>query len=547
MVDARFKRKFQVAENLRVEGDYEGAFESYQDCLLLLDKRSAPRAYAVTSFRLVRAARRLNRVDFASAALLGLAEDEELPAEINVEAAESLVQLKMEYDTTSEVRVTVEFALSICLGKEAASARARLHGNLGVLALRDGDWSEARHNFLISADTFSQAGEPEGQAEAWTALGEVAVRMGRLDEAAGFYEDSFRLLVEHESFARAAVPRAAIGHLLRRRGQSREALEIFEEVCVVSLDGEGQVTGAFHDVALTHMDLGEWSSAEIALRRAQAHMTTRQEQAKVLYLRADWLGETGALSDALEAVNQAKQLFSAVNELRGSAAADSMANRLAWRLGRSPVEPVKISEIQGNPEVQLAYNAHMAERLFNADKMEDALTIARSIEESGSPNEDRVRQLKTDAYVDFLRWMVGEIDVDTFSQGALRISQDLYLTGNIRQAVGVALSPLPILAFQGASEHALVLMGHIRSMESEGWPLSWRRSLERTARILALAEGKAEVYEESWGTTEELTSRLVEQSLVAMGSHRNTEVEACLNQLESSGRSLWSRLIRSLF
>ena len=386
-----------------------------------------------------------------------------------------------------------------------------------------------------------------GQAQAWAALGEISVRAGHPEDAIEYYEGAYQIFLQQDAPEQAAVPRAALGQLLRRSGKSFEALRVHREVCALIGSGGEHAAGAHLDLAGIHTDLGDWVSAEREIDLAERALQTPHQRAQLLYARSDWVMATGALRKARDVVDEATSLFDDLMDRRGQLAAKLASIRLGWRLGEVAPLPHQLTGTETPPDIRLAVDAVISERFFAMGRLQEARELISPLAKELESSFDGVRQLKAESFVEILDWMQGKIQSRNMNETILRISLDLSSRGNIREAVGVTLNPVPLLIFRSEWTQAESLLGTVKALESSQWPEGWSQALERYFNLLRLFREGALDQEPDLESSEDVDARILDALFQAIAHKKSDHIESILVKLETLQRSLWAGMIRKFF
>jgi len=163
---------------------------------------------------------------------------------------------------------------------------ALLHNNLGAAYARGEEWHEAATHLKQSWDLFEEIGSEEFLAELFRHRANVALGLGRLDDALAHAERSLNYAQTHDMRLEEGMTWRVLGRVHRERG----ALDLAEESLAQALE-IAQEADKRHEIALTHLELAR-------LRLQQGREVEGKELAQQ---SAQVFGELGARLDLEEA------------------------------------------------------------------------------------------------------------------------------------------------------------------------------------------------------------------------------------------------------
>lgn len=507
-----YQQAFDCAGALQSAGLYDQAAGAFLEAMRLADGDRDARIRA--ALKAAACAFRAGQIPQAQGLWRTVAEDDAAPVTARVEAAGNLAVIEQHHGDIDAARRAAEGALSLAERHGMAPTVARQHGNLGLIALQTGDLGGAHHHLLAAAQGFGEVKDPRGQAQAWSALGEVALRQGRPDIASQRFHDAFELLRHLGAFREAAIPAANLAHLLRRLGRSRDALAMYGEVqAVLSREGD-EGAGAWRDLAAVHLDLGDHAEAGRCLDRAEAAAATEAARAQLRLDRAGWHLADGGLSAAQVEVRAAWEALERLRDVRGSACGALMARRVEWRLGGSP-EPLPDFVVEsGLPEIAAAVVWEEAERAFEIGELDRARDTAAALVDRFQSLGEPQRAAAAWGLVQLTSLMDGRCDRLAVAVELDRTLQTLAAHGDVRTALAVGLEPALFLAILGEADGARILMRTLALHRTDAWPAAWCRGLDQLAALLALPEPPPQRAEAS----EDLATRLLEQAVEALAA-----------------------------
>jgi tetratricopeptide (TPR) repeat protein len=460
---------------------------------------------------------------------------------MRVDAAGNLAVLAMDTLDLVTARVRVREALDLAKEGSHEAAAARQWGNLALLDLRDGALDEARRSFLRAAEHFDRAGDEQGLAQVWNALGEVAMRQGEHEAAGEYFSDAFECLAAHGALREAAVARANQAHLLKRQGQILKARTLYQEV-QAALGSEGDAAaGASLDLGATLMDLGDWPAADAALDQAETLATRPDLQARVALARCCWLMEEERLVEALEVAKGAFEAFEALSNHRGMVGAWVLRARLEWRMGLEPAGLPEWASSSDMADVQVALQALVAERELARGNIEAARRLSEDFEAVLAKGGERLRALKAKAFAGRLDYLDDVLGAEALSSGTMTISAQMAADGATADAFGVAVQPILPLILKGDLAVAEHLLGRIEW--EERWPRGWKRSLARLKRFATAAQGGEIATLEEGEEAQDVETRALEAFINGVARGDDGARRAAVQTLQEKARTFLANLL----
>jgi predicted ATPase len=216
--------------------------------------------------------------------------------------AYSVLDLSYRWIGEPEKAVHAEEALAIFEEINDLAGAAVVTSNLGVAAYFDGNWSAALDYYERGRDAFLRSGNTVQAALAESAMGEIMVNQGRIDEAEPLLQDAERVLrasgfTDGASFAGVQLGRVHAGH--GDLDAARDYLESARQSFVELGETASAVDAAVH-LADARLRAGDPTGA---LRLIEESVEMAGEEAAVhspslLRIRADALMELGKLEEA---------------------------------------------------------------------------------------------------------------------------------------------------------------------------------------------------------------------------------------------------------
>ena len=158
------------------------------------------------------------------------------------------------------------------------------HNELGIVLLKAGQVTPALDLFIRVQQLFEILGE-QGACMASAALTKQAdclTALGRLDEAAGKYEEAIERCEKLEDFNGVAVGKGQLATVMIYQGRHADAISAYK----TSRDFFAQqhepamVATAWHQIGRVHQEVGNYDLAETAYRQALEIVTRINDQAR---------------------------------------------------------------------------------------------------------------------------------------------------------------------------------------------------------------------------------------------------------------------------
>jgi hypothetical protein len=124
---------------------------------------------------------------------------------------------------------------------------------------------------------------------------------------------------------------------------------------------------------------------------------------------------------------------------------------------------------------------------------------------------------------------------------------ELASTGALRDAVFLASQTASLLAWSQAWTASAPLLGWLRNHQESHWPVSWRRGIQRIARLHAIGKGVQNDLVQSFPTRpEDLEARLMDAAIGALETGNHDALTEAVDAMESAQRPLLAKLIAGL-
>jgi len=171
-------------------------------------------------------------------------------AEGQAQVASNLGEVHLMQGRLDEAHERYQFALNIVERLGITYGVALLHNNLGGACVRAEDWDRAEEHLSQSLTLFETIGSEEFLAELFRHRAEVALGLGRPDEALIHAERSLGYAQAHDMRVEEGMTWRVLGSMRRERGELAQA----EEGLARALD-IAQEARKRHEVALTRLEL----------------------------------------------------------------------------------------------------------------------------------------------------------------------------------------------------------------------------------------------------------------------------------------------------
>lgn len=183
--------------------------------------------------------------------------------------------------------------------------QASVYNTLGIIAMEEGRYEEARDWYVSAATLWHTLGEPTQQARCLRNLAILARQQGAYDQALAHYQKALALLQDTSNHIDRCRVYLSLGSLYDAWGMPDKAEQNLRAAEALSRQGEidYQLRGnILHNLGNIAMKAGRLAEAEAALRRAQTLWRQTDER---LYLAnsVGVLGETLAAQGQLAAAD----------------------------------------------------------------------------------------------------------------------------------------------------------------------------------------------------------------------------------------------------
>ena len=126
-----------------------------------------------------------------------------------------------------------------------------------ILALL-GRFEEAKSAFVLAQDTASKGKDVNTQAELLSALADISLKQGNLDESLNMHLEALAIFIKVKDAIGAARSYNNMGYILRRKNDKSKALESYGEVeAILKENDNDELIGSQLILARSLMDLGE--------------------------------------------------------------------------------------------------------------------------------------------------------------------------------------------------------------------------------------------------------------------------------------------------
>ena len=268
-------------------------------------------------------------------------------------------------------------------------------GQLGTLAMRQGDLKEAHQRYLQALSLFQRMGEDKMQAVAWHQLGRVAEEARDWDEAERCYKQSITISEGLDNFSQAAATCNQLAIVAESAGRPQEAerwylreIEIDEK-----LGNPKELAPDYSNLARLYLSQNRLDEAEEYARRALAIVETLELSAepwKIYHTLAQITEKRGRMEEAHEWRRKEQESFAAF------AGSDTQMQRTmqTWQ----PRIDAIVAAVNGENEARQAVE-QMCDKLAETNDWKDiAIVIHRILNgERGIELLDSID--RTDAYI----------------------------------------------------------------------------------------------------------------------------------------------------
>jgi class 3 adenylate cyclase/predicted ATPase len=242
-------------------------------------------------------------------ALIAVEEAREAGERAALARAYSVLDLSYRWIGEADKAVYAQDALAIYEDLNDLAGVAVVTSNLGVAAYFDGNWVEALDYYERGRDAFLRSGNTVQAALAESAMGEIMVNQGRVDEAEPLLEDADRVLRASGFVDGAAFAEVQLGRLYSARGDleaSRDYLERARQAFMELGETASVIDTAVH---LAELQLKADDPTGTLALIDEAEGLSGGEAAvhspSMLRIRADALKELGRLDEAERVVTGA--------------------------------------------------------------------------------------------------------------------------------------------------------------------------------------------------------------------------------------------------
>ena len=544
MVAEGFREAFEKGEAFAIQGQHVQAVDAFSQALNHVVAQESPKAFAVAALKAGEQAHRAGWYEEALGFFQKVAVCDVVPIELRLRASTHQSVLAMGVSDIKDAYGALTQSLKLAQDAGDVAAEAQHQGNLGLVLLRMGEVQAARASLYEAAKLYGEAGDARNQAQSWNALGNVLLRLGDADAAEAHFQDAYRALQEQGAEQQASIPLANIAHLMRRRGETNEALDLYRKVHAAMV-GQGDLgAGSLLDVAMAELDRGHWQAADNHLNEAGNLSKSDAMNARIGFVRIDWLSENGRYEEALNRGNTIQSVFEERGDIQGIVGVHLSRARINWMLGEEqdafPDEVYRVDL----PELRIAVQSLNAERAYANADWSTAREILSSFQEplENLKHLNRVRRIRNLMLALDLHEGLGTVEdiCDEFMKNTAEIRAG----GNIRDFMAATFQMVLPLTLLGHTKQAGRLLEEAESLRKDEWPLLWHHQLDRMSHLIRCVEGSAENSYNPPNPSQVVQTQAVDRFLRAVEQRDSEEITKIAQGLEENGRMQLANLIR---
>lgn len=182
-------------------------------------------------------------------------------------------------DSGQYEKARTEYETSLAIKKQVGGnerGEGVVLGQLGTLAMLQGDLNEARKRHLEALSLFQRMGEDQMESVAWHMLGIVAVKSKNWDEAEKYFKQSLQIKEKLDNFVDAAKTCAGLAVVAECATRIQDAEKWHKKsVELAELVGDKQNLAIYNtNLANNYLSQNRLDEAEVYARRALAIMET---------------------------------------------------------------------------------------------------------------------------------------------------------------------------------------------------------------------------------------------------------------------------------
>jgi len=543
MVAEGFREAFEQGEAFAIQGQHVQAVDAFSKALNHVGAQEFPKAFAVAALKAGEQAHRAGWHQEALGFFQKVALCDAVPISLRLRASTHRSVLAMGISDIRDAHEALTQSLKLAQDAGDVAAEAQHQGNLGLVLLRMGEVQTARSSLYEAAKLYGEAGDARNQAQSWNALGNVLLRLGDAESAEMHFQDAYRALKDLGADQQASIPLANIAHLMRRRGETDQALELYRTVHSAMI-GQGDLgAGSLLDVVMAELDRGNWSVADEYLKEAGKLSKSEAMKARLDFVRMDWLSENGDYEGALDCGERILSVFEERGDIQGIVGVYLSRARIKWLLGGVPdAFPDEVYRVD-LPELRIAVQSLNAERAFANGERVTARDILSSFEEPlvNLKHLNRVRRIHN------LMIILDLLDqkgcVNDLCGEFLKNTAEIRSGGNIRDFVAATTQMVLPLILLGHHDSARMLLDSVQSVQSDQWPKLWNEQLDRMTHLLCLVERTPHgVYLAP--KTEVVQSKAIDRFIAAVEGRDKSQIASICSDLDSKERKQLSELFK---
>ena len=221
--------------------------------------------------------------------------------------AYTVLDLGYRWSGQPEKAVYAQRALAIYEELGDLNGQGVVQGNMGVEAYFDGRWNDAIDHYRASRDAFRRTGNEIQAVTAESAMGEVMVNQGRIQEAKPLLDNARRVSLASDWLDGASFVEMQLARILAAEGHDEEAVQLYEKARrqFMELGETTSIAELVVYLATCHLEAGRAEQAIAALDEAESVVgkDSAVHSAGIMRVRGLALAEVGRLEEGLAAID----------------------------------------------------------------------------------------------------------------------------------------------------------------------------------------------------------------------------------------------------